>query len=312
MKQRTITGVVLVAIFLPLLIVSELFSLFQILMMALVLVASYEMIKLYETEKAFPGVSKFIIVLCSELIYLSALAEWSPSYLAAEGLNLFNINIGFLPMLLIVLLIFFSFLVMYDDFNAADVGKALTIVTYVGLGFAALTNLRYIGLRFIVYLFLITTATDVFAYLFGMKFGKHKMSPKISPKKSWEGAIAGTVMATILGSVFAFFYGSLFGNVFGPEVFPTLFHQLLPMEKISIPFQVIIIIGISAFVSMSGQIGDLVASKLKRSYQIKDFGRIFPGHGGVLDRLDSALFGALFLLSIFTCLLNFFATGIVI
>ncbi len=312
MKQRAITGIVILAIFIPLIMVNELFDLFQILMMGLVLIAASEMIRLYEAEKKFPGKTKCIILGGSLLVYLSALADWAKTEkwveipLALESLSLLNISVAFLPMLILILLVSFFLLVLYHDFDGGTVGKVIATITYTGLGFAALTILRFNGIRYIVYLFLITVLTDVFAYLFGVKFGKHKMAPFISPKKSWEGAIAGTLIATILGTIFAFFYGSLFGHVFGPQEYRTIFHVLLPMDELSRPIQVILVIVITASVSVSGQIGDLVASKLKRTYKIKDFGRIFPGHGGVLDRLDSALFAALFLLSLFTILKQLF------
>lgn len=299
------------AIFIPLLIVNQLFIPFQILMMFLVLVAANEMVKLYEKDKKFPPFAKFIIIIFTAVIYLAALAQIqgpNPGEMEINPLRLFNINVEFLPIFLFTILILFLFLVIYDTFNAADIGKALMVICYVGLGFAAITTLRYIGLRFIIYLFIITILTDVFAYLFGVRFGKHKMCPNISPKKSWEGAIAGTVCAAIIGTIYAFFYGALFGNIFGPENATTIIHGLFNMDAIPQVGQFFIILGVSVFASIAGQIGDLVASKLKRTYSIKDFGNIFPGHGGVLDRLDSALFASLFLLTLFRFFMSVIGT----
>lgn len=304
MKQRFITGIILMAIFIPLLIVDKMFNLFQVLLMILVLISSHEMIKLFSSDKKFPGVSKWLIMIFTVLIYLSALAEWAPSSTTVDLLKMFNINLGFLPMLMILTIVLFSMLVLYDDFDGNMIGRALTTIIYCGLGFAALTILRFIGLRFIIYMFIITVFTDVFAYLFGMKFGKHKMSPKISPKKSWEGAIGGTITATIFAVCFAFFYGKIFNN----SELVTIFHGIsryFKFDNLSTAVQFIFILVITISTSIIGQIGDLVASKLKRTYKVKDFGNIFPGHGGALDRLDSAIFAAIFLMSVISIMKNF-------
>lgn len=316
MKQRLITGIVLIAIFLPLLIIPELFLLFQFLMLILCITASYEMIRLYEKDKKFPKIVKVFIMIASALIYMSALAEWSSfnssirDSISSHTLELLNLKIGFLPMLLVVIVILFGLMVFCHDFNGADVGKALTAISYTGLCFGALTILRFLGLRYIVYLFLITILTDVFAYLGGSRFGKRKMCPKISPNKTWEGAITGSFVAVVIGTLFAFFYGNMFvkNGYFNPDSLKTLFGGDAVfwnggnLDNLSWPLQLLSITGISLLVSISGQIGDLVASKLKRTFGLKDYGNIFPGHGGVLDRLDSAIYAALSLLLIFVLL----------
>ena len=112
--------------------------------------------------------------------------------------------------------------------------------------------------------------TDMFAYFAGLLFGKHKLCPKISPKKTVEGAIGGT-LGGIVASVLV---GYLIQPVLGTSV------SLLHMAMLGL---------VSA---VAGQIGDLSASLVKRNVGIKDFGKIFPGHGGVMDRLDSILFVA--------------------
>lgn len=315
MKERTITGIAMMAIFIPVLIVQEMFILFQILMIGLTLIASYELINMYEKKKKFPGISKWVIIICTLLIYFAATAEWCRTIdsvreeftISYEILEILNINIGFLPMLTFCLLLLFSLLVVYRDFDGSDIGKALTIMLYPGVGFAGLTCLRAVGLRFILYMFIITILTDVFAYLIGSKIGKHKMCPHISPKKSWEGSIGGTLVATIFGTLFAVFYGKIFGGVFGPEAAKTLLHDCPFITNNLVNYLnnleiVFLLFALTLFTSICSQLGDLVASKLKRTYQIKDYGDLFPGHGGVLDRFDSALFAAMFILSAFMIL----------
>ena len=113
--------------------------------------------------------------------------------------------------------------------------------------------------------FLIAFGTDTFAYLVGNIFGKHKLSPNISPNKTKEGALGG-----ILGSV----------------IIALIFSYLANVESL---WKLLIL---SILASIVSQIGDLVASRIKRLANIKDYGFIFPGHGGVLDRFDSIIFCA--------------------
>lgn len=318
MKQRIITGTVLCLILLPLLLVPELFPLFQVVMLVLAIVAAFEMIRLYEKEKKFPTPIKIITIISSALIYMSCLSEWDnfvknseiESSVSVRVLNLLNLQIGFLPMFLIVTIILLSCMVFFKNYNGGDIGKSLTIICYTGLGFGALTILRFLGLRFLVYLFLITTITDIFAYFGGSKFGKHKMCPNISPKKTWEGAIIGSSIAVITATCIAFFYGYIFKSIFNQEKIATLFSNAngvsifwrMNFDNLNKFGQFMAILGISTFISAAGQVGDLVASKLKRTYGIKDYGNIFPGHGGVLDRLDSAIFASLALILVFILL----------
>lgn len=111
--------------------------------------------------------------------------------------------------------------------------------------------------------FLLVWFNDTFAYLFGSKFGKHKLFPRISPKKSWEGAIGGGLTTIAAGLVLA------------PHI------NGLTVTDAAV---------ISAIVVIFGSFGDLIESMFKRCIEIKDSGHIMPGHGGVLDRLDSILF----------------------
>jgi phosphatidate cytidylyltransferase len=101
--------------------------------------------------------------------------------------------------------------------------------------------------------------------------GRHKLAPTLSPKKTVEGSIGGTVAATFLGAAYGF-----------------ILHNLNLLD-----FGYILIFAVTAFVcSIAGQIGDLVASAIKRGRGLKDYGNLMPGHGGVLDRFDSIIFTA--------------------
>lgn len=301
MKERTITALVILVIFVPLLLVDALFPLFQLLMIVLAIIASFEMLKMYDKEKALPLSMKIVTAVCSLLLYLAVLVELEPKSIPNQALMLFNIKLKFLPTVILILLILFTSTVFCHEYDASAIGKSLTTILYVGIGFGAITILKYLGTRYIVYLFLITICTDSFAYIFGMLLGKHKMAPTISPKKTWEGAIGGTVVATIIATCFGLFYGDLFGNFFG-NTSSTILDKVVDVNRLGYGGVVVIIVFMTLFGSVFSQIGDLVASRMKRTYGIKDFGNCFPGHGGVLDRLDSAIMTSVFLLCIFQIL----------
>jgi len=122
-------------------------------------------------------------------------------------------------------------------------------------------------------LFSFVWVNDTFAYLVGIKFGKHKLFERISPKKTWEGFFGGLIFAIIAGFLFHYFTSS--------ETACGTF----PCDRFKW-------IGLAIVVVIFGTIGDLFESYLKRSLNVKDSGTILPGHGGLLDRLDSILFAA--------------------
>ena len=151
-----------------------------------------------------------------------------------------------------------------------EIAMTFAVCLYINVGFGSIILLRdYKDVG--VYLFLLTFIgawmTDIFAYFCGMAFGKHKLIPDVSPKKTVEGSIGGIVFC-VLGYII---YGLIVSNCF--EVDMNIFA-----------------LGVfGAIISVVSQIGDLAASLIKREYGIKDYGSLFPGHGGVLDRFDSVL-----------------------
>lgn len=292
MKKRIITGCVMAVILLPLVFIPKCLPALEVVFIIFAGFALWELLHMYETRKEIP---LFIKILCYFLMYLLFLSIVSSIpfckgtliYDAVEWIGL-KLNIPIVVSIIVLLLL--SCLVFFEQ-DANDIGKYFLAIFYVGSCFASLISLRAFGARFIVYILIITMGTDIFALVFGMLFGKHKMAPRISPKKTWEGAVGGTCIATIAGSLFIIFY---------PEI------ALIWPDNDSIPFftgifdfstlngvtYVILVIVMTIFLSMCSQVGDLIASKLKRTYGIKDYSQIFPGHGGVLDRFDSLLFAA--------------------
>ncbi|MEG1998027.1 MAG: phosphatidate cytidylyltransferase, partial [Clostridiales bacterium] len=144
---------------------------------------------------------------------------------------------------------------------------ALSASLYIAAGFTffVLLRLQYADFRPALLLLLTVWITDIGAYEIGRRVGKHLLAPKISPHKTWEGAISGLVFAVGLTGGYAV-------AVLGIKITEAV---------------VIVAVG-----SVAGQLGDLLESKIKRLAGVKDSGKIFPGHGGVLDRFDSILLAA--------------------
>ncbi|QQY80703.1 phosphatidate cytidylyltransferase [Keratinibaculum paraultunense] len=162
-----------------------------------------------------------------------------------------------------ILIISSIFLVLNEDATLYDISITLFGIVYIPYLFQHILYLE--GDIYIWFVFIIAWGTDTFAYIVGSLFGKKKLCPKLSPNKTLEGSIGG-----ILGSVLLTY----------------LYIKILGINLIW-KYIILSIIG-----SIVAQLGDLTASKIKRFSNVKDFGFIIPGHGGVLDRFDSILFTA--------------------
>lgn len=304
MKKRIITGLLLAFILIPLLIVPSLFPLLQVVIALFCVIATIEMINMVEKIKPMKLGIKILIVISTLLIYLGIVNEdpaCSDSLIYSFMAKL-DFKLSILTTLTLVCAAVFACQVFVDDFDASDVGRCFMIILYISLGFSSITILIFNGMRFIIYMILIVMCTDIFALVFGLNFGKHKMCPKISPKKTWEGAIGGTAVAVIIGSLFAIFY-EYFGHYFvvSSNVKPIKFFEgVFDVNALSTVGMVFAIVVLSIIISISSQIGDLICSKFKRTYGIKDFSQVFPGHGGILDRFDSSLFASIVFLCFIT------------
>lgn len=175
----------------------------------------------------------------------------------------FNFNLSEILALSLILIASIT-LFRFKDELYFDSGKLIFTVIYVALTFGfslGLPSYDYFGgfSLEVLMLFILIWSSDSFAYFTGRLFGKHKMAPKISPKKTWEGFAGGVVLTLILGFFIEQYYPELRGNW--------------------------MLVGF--LVSIFAPLGDLVESQLKRSFGVKDSGNIIPGHGGILDRLDS-------------------------
>ena len=172
-----------------------------------------------------------------------------------------------------IALLFFKVIITEMKTNFVDIAITGFGIIYI-IGFIMFIPLIYMsehGKLLIWYLAISAWGTDTFAYLVGIKFGKHKLTP-ISPKKSIEGSIGGIVGSTLIAIIYTYFINKI----------------------CNAGISYLEITGIGVALSVLAQIGDLAASSIKRYVDIKDFGKIIPGHGGMLDRIDSILFIAPF------------------
>lgn len=186
-------------------------------------------------------------------------------YIATLGIFLSSfferISVAFI--LSAVMISMLTILVFKKSTKVIDIGLTLLSVLYIPF---FLFHIYYLdGSKYIWLVFIIAFGTDTFAYLSGNLLGKRKLSPNISPNKTIEGSL-----------------GGIMGSVFCTTVY-SIYYKLSPLWKLAL---------LAVIASIFSQIGDLVASKIKRWAKIKDYGNIMPGHGGVLDRFDSIIFSS--------------------
>lgn len=177
----------------------------------------------------------------------------------------------------------FVYVFTFPKYKAEDLAKSFFCFIYGGVLISFWYLLRELEYGFILtwLVFIWSSLSDTGAYCVGVLFGKHKLAPELSPKKSIEGAVGGVVVTAICGGIYALLV-------------------LEPQMGISGVGVTIAFIIASAIGSMVSQVGDLMASAIKRNQGIKDYGKIIPGHGGVMDRIDSiiAVVPIVYLLSI--------------
>ncbi|HWJ78302.1 MAG TPA: phosphatidate cytidylyltransferase [Niallia sp.] len=247
MKQRIITAIIAIAIFLPFVLIGKTpLTIFTFLLAAIGIFEMFRMRKI--SFVSIPGVIS-VIAVCFMVLPTNTM----------DYLKVSKIEIGLIAILLLLTYMVFS----KNRFTFDDVSFSTLAVIYVGTGFYFFNEIRGIDLSYLVYSLFIIWATDSGAYFIGRALGKRKLWPDISPNKTVEGFFGGILCAVIVGVLF---------NVFGYIEW-----------SIGFIFTTIIL-------SIFGQIGDLAESALKRHYDVKDSGKLLPGHGGILDRFDSLIF----------------------
>lgn len=274
MKQRVITAVVLLALLAV--VVWQINTPVLVLVIAfLAAVAANEIMRCAKVENTFIRMVATGYAACVPFFASAkALTPWVSQAVWGKVIGAVP-GVVYLIALVVVLLL--AMLKGYAYTTFEDVAVSVFAGALVPFGFSVFIRLRdmfqieQFGIYLIFYGLICALATDSGAQLAGMAFGKHKMSPNISPKKTVEGAIGGLIFSLILNGVAIILYNRLAD---------------FKMDE----FAVTVLLAACLPVSFLGMMGDLSASVLKRNFGVKDFGKIFPGHGGVMDRFDSSMF----------------------
>lgn len=181
----------------------------------------------------------------------------------------------YLFLMLIAILVAFMFLYVFSfpKYHAEQIMCAFFCVAYapVMLSFIYLVRELPYGVYSVWMIFISSWICDTCAYVVGMLIGKHKLAPVLSPKKSIEGAVGGVAGTALVGALYAYF----------------VVEPVISEQKVTWVFVLISAVG-----AVISQVGDLAASAIKRNHEIKDYGKLIPGHGGVMDRFDSVIFTA--------------------
>lgn len=253
MKTRIISALVAFLIVIPLLIIGG--YAYKLGVIALGIIALFEIIKAKSNKKSIPLLVKIMVIFTFVLT------------MAVNINNNFILNIDYKYLILNALLLFLPLIIYNDDkkYGIEDATYLFAFSTFLILGFSALMMIREFNVYYLIFLLLVTITSDTFAFFVGKLIGKHKMCPSISPNKTIEGFVGGLLFGTFITASIYYVTLEYTGNIF----LLILFVMLL---------------------SIISTLGDLFFSYIKRHYEIKDFGNIMPGHGGVLDRVDSLLF----------------------
>lgn len=271
MLKRVITSIVGCAILLPVLIFSGTF----VLPIAVTIVT---LIGLYEMFKCIGLHTKLAMTLPAYFIagILPTVAKLTHGAGSLAGI------VCSLAMLYAVYLLSVA-VVLHKHYTFIDASLVFMTSLYIIGGFLSIVLLREMSDSIYLLVFIGAWITDIFAYFSGRLFGKHKLCEAISPKKTVEGSIGGILFCSLAFVIFALVTKGFDAGV-GLYV---------------------IYAAVGIIISIVSQLGDLSMSLIKRYYKIKDFGKLFPGHGGILDRFDSVLAVALVLFIIFSALGSF-------
>lgn len=255
MKQRVISAVIALIVVIPLIILGG--YPYYIGVGLLSLIGFIEMIKVRNKKNNIPNINIAISSIGYILLVILSTIENTSFFIDYR-------------LLIIVFLLCYIPLIINKKgkYDVDDAFFLVSAIIFLGLSFRYLIIVRNLNIHYLIYILLITTMSDTFAHFFGTKIGRIKLCPNVSPNKTVEGMIGGTLFGTFIPTVYFLTLISQNSNIFLTTI-------------------------MSLTLSLIAQFGDLVFSAIKRKYGVKDYGNIMPGHGGVLDRLDSTIFAIL-------------------
>lgn len=260
MKQRILSGAILVLFFAAVIVFNRSFPLALTIAVALISAAAVA-----ELIKALGVTRKWFLA--------------GPSLITAAVIPFCDHDMEFMVYCLFTLVVFSAMIVYHEETTFKEVGVLYSMVILIPSALQTLVSLRDLsenhGMFYVLIAVLSAWVADAGAYFAGTFFGKHKLCPSISPKKTVEGAIGGILVDVVV----MLLCGVLFARVY--------YHG-----QVEINYFVLVLIGF--FGAVLSMLGDLSFSLIKRSCHIKDFGQVIPGHGGILDRFDSVIFTAPF------------------
>ena len=225
-----------------------------------VFLAALAVVAVFEALKT-TGLVKNRVLLAAAAIYAAA-APFVYEYGSKIGVDSLHMNVLFGVATVIITLF------CYKNTEPLEMCAAFCLPVFTTFALSTLAMLINKGLIYFLLTCAFAWGCDTGAYFTGVFFGKHKMAPVLSPKKTWEGAVGGVVIATGIAVAIGAIYNSAVPSV----------HAKLWLIAVITPFFAVL-----------GMMGDLIASFIKRKTGIKDYGKIMPGHGGVLDRFDSIM-----------------------
>jgi phosphatidate cytidylyltransferase len=220
------------------------------------MIGLYELYRIVKVNRSLPGILGYAAGLSFFLLLFWGLTEYQ--------LMLF---------IFFLMLLMFAYVFGFPRFSTEQIAVSFFGLFYVSIMLSYIYQVRILedGAWIVWLIFIGAWGSDTCAYAVGVLIGKTKIAPKLSPKKSLEGCIGGVAGAAIIGFVYATLIKGYVTDIVNPQL-------------------VFAIIGAAS--SVISQIGDLAASAIKRNHNIKDYGTLIPGHGGILDRFDSIIFTA--------------------
>ncbi len=253
-KTRLLSGIVLVLLAVAVLYQGGYTTAVAVLLLSIG--GLFELLRIYKLHNTSMGILAYLIT----IIYY--------------GLLIFNQTEFIIPlMVLFVLLVLSMYVITFPRYKDVDAMATIMSFFYVVVTMSYVYQIRELtyGGALVVMIFICSWGNDTCAYCVGVTMGKHKMTPMLSPKKSIEGLIGGIVGAAVLGALYGIFFNK----------------SVYELSNAPIIFAIVGAVGAGFAV-----IGDLAASAIKRNNNIKDYGKLIPGHGGIMDRFDSIIFTA--------------------